>query len=708
MFLPQRPTQLINGFPPRFKLFNTSQTHQPNPLSSLLDLCNNPQHLQQIHARFILHGLHQNQPLSSKLIDTYANLGHFTISQQVFSSVTCPNTPLYNRFLRNLFKFGEFEKTLLVYQEMFLKSMYPDEYTYPFVLRSCSQLSYAEIGKIIHGHVVKLGFDSYDIVGRALAEMYREIGNHGKLIEERPINWNSLIFEACRSGDPEEGFQIFKRMRMERLEPDSVCVINLLRASVDLNFLKLGRSVHSLIIVCNLFDDLAVNTALLTMYTKLGCLEDATLLFEKMSERDCVVWNLMISAYSRNGYPEKSLELLMRLVRSGIRADLFTAIAAISSIADLKSLCQGKQIHAHVIRNGSDYQVSVHNSLIDMYCKCDCLNAARKIFDLVREKTVVSWSSMIKGYVSHELFYDALSLFTNMKLDGYKVDSITVINILPACVNIGALEQVKHLHGFSIKCGLNSILSVNTALLISYAKCGCIEMARRLFDDEDIDSKDMIIWNSMISAYSKHGDSLQCFELYDQMKQSKLKPDQVTFLGLLTACVNSGSVKEGWEYYKEMTETYCCQPRQEHYACMVDLLGRAGQIREASELINSMPFKPDARVWGPLLSACKMHSQTRLAEFAAEKLITMEPKNAGNYVLLSNIYAAAGKWEGVAKMRIFLRDKGLKKTPGCSWLEINGQVHEFRVADRSHPKTDVIYTILQNLEFEIKEIRSKY
>ncbi|KAA8519453.1 hypothetical protein F0562_013672 [Nyssa sinensis] len=170
-------------------------------------------------------------------------------------------------------------------------------------------------------------------------------------------------------------------------------------------------------------------------------------------------------------------------------------------------------------------------------------------------------------------------------------------------------------------------------------------MARKLFDAEEIYNKDVVTWNSMISAYSKHGDWFQCFNLYNQMKEEKLRPDCVTFLGLLTACVNSGSVEEGWECFKEMTETYDCQPNQEHYACMVDLLGRAGHMKEASELINSMPFKPDARVWGPLLSACKMHSETKLAEFAAEKLMSMEPKNAGNYVLLSNIYAGAENLE---------------------------------------------------------------
>ena len=594
-----------------------------------------------------------------------------------------------------------------------MKYMYPDECTYPFVLNSCSHLSDVEYGKKVHGHVVKLGFDAYDLVGSALSAMYRRCGDFGNLqevVEGEAVNdlgyWNSLIFEAYQNENDEESFGVFKRMRMERTKPDSVTVINLLRSTVVLKSLKAGKVIHCLIVVGYLFENLSVNTALLSMYSKLGSLEHARLLFEKMPERDCVVWNIMISAYSQNGYPKESMELLIQMRRCGVRADLFTSIPVISSIAELKCLEWGKQMHAHVIRNGLDYQVSVHNSLIDMYCKSNQLEAAQKVFVSVKDKTVVSWSSMIKGYISHERSHDALSLFNNMKLEGFKVDSVTIINVLPACVNIGALEQVKYLHGFSVKSSLNSTSSLNSALLISYAKCGCIDMARKLFDEEELDCKDVITWNSMISAYSKHGEWPQCFELYNKMKQSGVKADGVTFLGLLTACVNSGLVRKGWECLKEMRESYGYQPNQEHYGCMVDLLGRAGRISEAEELIRTMPFKPDARVWGPLLSACKMHSETGVvAVFAAEKLVSMEPKNAGNYILLSNIYAAAGKWDGVAKMRSFLRDSGLKKTPGCSWLEINGQVHEFRVADRSHPNSVDIYTILGNLELEVMEAR---
>ncbi|GLU14017.1 hypothetical protein SLE2022_306130 [Rubroshorea leprosula] len=691
-------------------MLSTTQTKPFSTISSLFNLCKKPHHLQQIHARFILHGLHQNQTLSSKLIDSYANLGLLNLAQKLFDSIANPSLLLYNTNIRSLVNSGEHKGALFVYREMVMQGMYPDEETYPFILRACSCLLDTEYGKRVHGCLVKLGFDSFGIIGDALVELYwgcSEFENEYQVFDKKSVrgsnHWDMSIFGSFQSGHAEGSFPGFGEKRMENFEPNAGTIISLLRSSVDLGSLDTGRALHCVVLVSNLGQDLSVNTALLSMYSKLGSLGYASLLFEKMPEKDCVVWNIMISAYSQYRKPKESLEQLRCMAISGVRADLFTAIPAISSIRQLKFIEWGKEIHAQVIRNALDSQVSVHNSLIDMYCECDYLNYAQKIFDSITDKTGVSWSSMIKGYVTHGQNLDALSLFSEMKLEGIEIDFVTVINILPACVNLGALEQVKYLHGYSMKFGLNSLSSVNSAFLISYAKCGCIEMARKLFNEEEIDGKDVITWNSMISAYAKHGDWSQCFELYNQMKQSNLKLDPVTFLALLTACVNSGLVKEGRKFFKEMQETYGFQPSQEHYACMVDLFGRAGHINEARELVNDMPIKPDARVWGPLLSACKMHSETKLAEFAAEQLITMEPGNAGNYVLLANIYAATGKWDKFAKMRRVLRERGLKKTPGLSWLEIDGCVYEFRVADRSHPKANAIYALLGILESEIKE-----
>ncbi|OWM63856.1 pentatricopeptide repeat-containing protein At1g06140, mitochondrial-like [Punica granatum] len=695
--------------------YPVAQPRQLTTLTSLFNLCTSPKHLQQVHTRFILHGLHQNPSVCSELINCYASLGLLETSEKVFGSIIgSPSANIYGAMIRNLPKSGEFERILLLYRELVQNGMLLDEGSYPFVLHSCSCLSDVGSGMGIHGQLMKLGLDSTDSVATGLLEMYRNWGRLGIVeqvdVDISPIrglknDWNSLIYDASRSGNPEAVFSIFSRMRAAGARIDSGSVVNLLRSCVDSSSLGRGRLVHSLAVVSGLSGNLSVNTALLYVYAKLGSLDSVQLLFDKMPDRNCVVWNITISAFTQKGYPKKSMDLLRSMVGSRLRPDLFTVMAFVPAVSQLKSINHGKELHTYIIRNCLGYQVSVDNSMIGMYCECNHLDYALKVFDVLAEKkTEVSWSTMIKGYVANDQALDALSLFSKMRSEGVEVDFVTVINILPAYVNIGALEQVRYLHSYTIKSGLVSLPSVRTAILVSYAKCGSIDIAKELFDgEEDIGScKDVISWNAMISAYARHGNWPECFDLYDRMKRSELSPDHMTFLGLLTACVNSGRVEEGKEHFRDMTTAYGLVPGQEHYASMVDLLGRSGRISEAKELISSMPFEPDARVWGPLLSACRAHSETQLAELAAEKLIGMEPENAGNYVLLSNVYAASGKWEEVAKMRRFLRDKCLKKNLGCSWVEINGTMNEFQVADRSHEKWEDIYGMLENLELESK------
>ncbi|KAH0435914.1 hypothetical protein IEQ34_026537 [Dendrobium chrysotoxum] len=706
MLLFQRSRELPSS---KFKL-RGSISKLYSSFSSPLSLCNNPQLLHQIHSRFIIHGLHQNSSLSSELITRYSNLGCLNLSIKLFDSIDDPNASLCITMLRILSSHQKYENTLIIFRQIMAKYLFLDETAYLCVIRACSNLSSIEAGLQVHSLVQKLGFEAHLDVGTSLVYMY---GRHGAINDARQVfeqipvknltSWNEVM-SVFTKHDGKESWILFKRLRLEGFVPDSSTIICLLRLCIDLNCLEMGRSLHLLIILYNLVADLSIMTALLTMYCKFGSLEAARLLFDKIAVKDLAVWNVMISGYSQSMHPKRALELLRDIAELGLRPDLFTAIASLTAVTQLKSLEFGQQLHGAVIRHESDCQISVHNSLIEMYSLCGNPEKSRIIFDSLERKTMVSWSSMIKGYVSNELPLEALLLFKDMGTCGVRADTITLINVLPACVSSGALEQVKNVQVYSIKQGLNLLISVNTALLVSYAKCGCIEMAQKLFDEGDIELRDIMSWNSIIGAYSKHGYWKPCFKLYEQLKESEVLPNQVTFLALLTACVNSGLVTEGWACFSEMVDKFSIQPGQEHYACMVDLLGRSGHLEAAVNVIEKMPFKADVRVWGPLLSACKLHKEASLAEFAAWKLIELEPENAANYVLLSNIYASAGNWEGVAKMRNGLKGKSLKKMPGYSWLEINGQVHEFRVMDQSHSESGSIYNMLKVMEQDIESV----
>ncbi|PKA64864.1 Pentatricopeptide repeat-containing protein [Apostasia shenzhenica] len=678
-------------------------------IPSLLSLCNKPHLLHQVHSRFIIHGLHQNPSVSSELILRYSNLGCLDLSVGVFHSIDHPEASICSAILKSLSSHGKWDNAFIIFRQILAKSIITDESAYTSVLIVCSNLSSIEPGFQIHAQVLKLGFEAIVNLSTSLVSMYRRHGafvDARKVLDEMPVKslaaWTEVMSGFSDSDFSEESLRLFRRLRLEGFKPDSATIIYLLRSCVNLNYLRTGKFLHLLIILYNMAENLSVMTALLTMYCKLGSSQMARLLFDNMEFKDSAVWNVMISGYSQNKQPDLAMELLRKMVESGLRTDLFTAISSLAAASLLKSLAHGEEIHCHVIRNGTNSQISVDNSLIEMYCQCGRPEKAKRIFDSLSNKSVASLSSMIKGYARNEFPHEALLLFKEMGFCGVRSDPIIIMMVLPACVRLGAMELVKSIQAYSIKQGLISLITINTALLVSYAKCGCIEMAEKLFVEGDRKLRDLVSWNSIIGAYSKHGNWRKCFELYKNLKESEVMPDEVTFLAVLTACVNSGLVKEGCECFGEMVDKFSLQPDQEHYACMVDLLGRFGRLEEAINIVENMPFPADERVWGSLLSACKLHSDTRLAEFAARNLIDLEPENAANYVLLSNIYAAEGNWEVVAKMRNMLRRTGLKKIPGFSWLEINGHVHRFCVLDQNHPDSAKIYDMLKALELEIK------
>ncbi|KAK8964849.1 Pentatricopeptide repeat-containing protein [Platanthera guangdongensis] len=703
-----QPSRALSFFVPKFNLA-ASISKFCSSLSFLLSLCKTPSLLHQIHTRFIIHGHHQNSSICFNLISLYNNLGFIDLSIKVFVSIDEPDKHLCSTIFKILSSHRMWETTLIIFRQILAKCILSQETPYLCAINACSNLSSIETGLQIHALVEKLWLEAHADVCTSLVSMY---GRHGavndahKVFDNMPVRtlagWNEVIFATAEHGEGNRCFRLFNRLRSEGFEPDSTTIIGILRSCVDFNSLKLGRCVHLLILIYNFVYNCSVMTTLLTMYCKLGDLETAGLLFENMAFKDRAVWNVMISGYSQHMHLMQALTLLKSMSESGLRPDLFTAIASVSVVTQLKSLVHGKQIHGVVIRHEADCQISVHNSLIEMYSQCGCPTKSRIVFDCLETKTMASWSSMIKGYVTNKLLLKSLLLFKHMGTCGVRADSIAIVNVLPACASSGLLEMVRTMFSFSIKQGFNLMVSINTAFLVSFAKCGCIKMAQSIFYEGDVKCKDIVCWNSMIGAYSKHGDWFQSFQLYKNLKESGVLPDEVTFQALLSACVNSGLVKEGWECFCEMIDKFGVRPSHEHYACMVDLLGRSGKLEEAVIFIERLPFKADVRVWGPLLSACKLHVEMRVAEFTAWKLIELEKGNAANYVLLSNIYAAAGNWEGVAKTRNLLKGSGLKKIPGFSWLEINGQVHEFRVMDQTHPESESIYGMLKIMEHEIK------
>ncbi|XP_057826026.2 pentatricopeptide repeat-containing protein At2g22070 [Cryptomeria japonica] len=434
--------------------------------------------------------------------------------------------------------------------------------------------------------------------------------------------------------------------------------------------------------------------------TKSGRIVDAHELFDKMGERDAISWNAMISGYAQNGYSRQSLKLFGDMQHRGVKANEFSFASALSSCGDLSAAQEGKQVHAYIVKTGFEFNSILLNAMVDMYSKCRNMESARQLFDNIRERDVISWTAMIAGYAQSGYGEEALKLFCRMRSQAMRPDAVVFSIVLSASANLAALGHGKQVHGYIVRSGTESDVFVASALVNMYAKCGSTMDASKVFGG--MNERNVVSWNTMISGYAQNGHPKEALQLYEQMIQAGTKPNYVTFIGVLSACSHAGLVGEGCFYFNSMICDHCIPPRTDHYACMVDLYGRVGRLKEAEELINNMPFETDAVVWGALLGACRIHGNSELGRHAAEQLFRFEPKRAGPYKLLSNIYASAGRWDDVAKVRNEMKEKGVQKEPGYSWIEAGNKVHTFVREDRTHPQTEEIYTKLEELSGKMK------
>jgi len=470
---------------------------------------------------------------------------------------------------------------------------------------------------------------------------------------------------------------------------------------------------------------------LLTMYANYGSLVDARIVFDEMGKRNIVSWNVMIATYARHGFSAEALLLFYKLQSIGIQPDQFSFASVLPACANLASLEQGRLIHGDIIKRGFQFDVFVANALVDMYAKCGSaesafhvfekmpqrdlvswntivsgyaqygfLDQALKLFEKMPQRNVVSWTSMIAGFAKHQYNEEALSMFYKMQGAGIRPNQFTFASVLPACADLATLEQGEEIHEEVIRSGFQSNCFVGNALVDMYAKCGSIEKARYVFDR--MLQRDVVSWNVMIAGYAMHGFGRQAIQLFEQMLQFGISPEHATFVGVLSACCHAGLVDEGWRYFYCMSQYYHITPTVEHYGCMVDLIGRAGHLDEAQDFINKMPMEPDAAVWGALLGACRIHTNVEIGEYAAEQLLELNPKSVTPYVLLSVIYAAAGRLAEIEKLRKMVKNRRVKKKPGCSWIIVNKQVNAFLAGDKSHPQTEKINAELEKLAEKMK------
>eukprot|EP01018_Ginkgo_biloba_P001571 Gb_40472 [translate_table: standard] len=582
-----------------------------------------------------------------------------------------------------------------------------DTSTYACLLQMCIKKKALSEGKLVHLHMNAKGYVPDRFLQTTLVSMYAKCGSlvdARKVFDEMPKrdvrSWTVMIAAYSRHGLAKEALTLFHDMQLSGIQPNQYTFSCVLSACANLGSLEQGVEIHEKITRSGLQSNVFVGNALVDMYAKCGSVEHARNLFDKMPQRDVVSWNAMIAAYMRHGLSEEALTVFEQMKMIGIQPNQFTFSSILPACANLAALEQGLEIHDEIIRSGFQSDVAVGNALVDMYAKCGIINKARDLFDKMDQRNVVSWTTMIAGYAQNGHGEEALKLFRQMRLAGVKPNLKTFASVLPACANLAALEHGMEIHEHLLRSGFQSDVFVESALVDMYAKCGSIEKARILFDN--MHERNAISWTAMIGGYAMHGRGKEALKLFEQMQQSGMKPNHITLVCVLSACCHAGLLKEGRQYFYHMSQYYNITPVMEHYVCMVDLFGRAGHLDEAHDFINKMPIQPDATVWSCLLGACRIHNNIELGEQVAERLFELNPQNSSPYVLLSNIYAAAGRWDDTENVRKMMKDRGVKKTPGCSWIEVNKQVHTFLVGDTSHSQTEQIYAEVERLYREMK------
>jgi pentatricopeptide repeat protein len=506
-----------------------------------------------------------------------------------------------------------------------------------------------------------------------------------RMPERNVISWTAMISGYIQNGRIKEAHVLFDRMP----ERNVVSWNTMIGGYLQKGKLEYARE---------LFDKMPERNvvswnAMITAYARKGKLEDACQLFEEMPERDVISWTSMVAGYAQNGRIDEACELFNKMPERNVISwnAMIAGYTQNSRIEDARQLFDGMPE-----RNTSSW-----NSIIAGYVQNGRIEDAHELFDRMPGRNVVSWTAMITGYAQNAQGEDALQIFSKMQEEGIKPNRATFVGILSACANLAALEQGKQLQGYTIKVGFQFDIFVGSALISMYAKCGCIDSSRKMFDETP--GRDVVSWNAMIAGYAQHGFGNDALKIFDDMQRTGMKPNDVTFIGVLCACSHAGLVDQGLYYFDSIEQVHCIIPRADHYACIIDLLGRAGRLEEAKSIANNAKCEPNPSMWGALLGACRIHGNMELGKLAAERLFELEPKNAGTYVLLSNIYAADDRWEDAARVRMMMKNRGLKKQPGCSWIEFKNKVHVFLVGDRSHAQSEQIYSTLKSLDRQMKQ-----
>eukprot|EP00268_Persea_americana_P003699 TRINITY_DN11127_c0_g2_i1.p1 TRINITY_DN11127_c0_g2~~TRINITY_DN11127_c0_g2_i1.p1 ORF type:complete len:682 (+),score=120.26 TRINITY_DN11127_c0_g2_i1:162-2207(+) len=675
----------------------------PHSCTRLLRSCKTGQSIsqgKQIHLLLLKKGLDSAVFFANCLLQMYTRCGRPTDARRLFDEMPHRNDFSWNSMIEGYLKSGDNGIALELFRSMPHKNVFS-------------------------WNAVITGFTKCGEL-----ETARQLFN--EMPERNATAWNSIIHGYVRHGRPHEALWLFKSLSLDptdSLQVDNFVLATIVGASANLAALDCGRQIHARIVVSAVELDLVLGSSLVNMYGKCrdldsaghmldlmtepddfslsalissyadcGRLTDARRLFQKRNSQSVVVWNSMIAGCVSNNQGEEALELFNRMRSEMIRADPSTFANAFTACASLGVLENGKQVHAQACKDGIVNDMIASSTVVDMYSKCGSLDGACKFFSELREydtillnsmitvysncgqikqarcifdtmlfRSLISWNSMIVGYSQNGFAMEALELFCEMHRLDLRMDKVSLASIISTCAGICSLRLGEQIFAHATVVGLESDQVISTSLVNLYCKCGNVKDGRRVF--EEMEKFNQVPWNVMLMGYAINGCGTEVLKLFEEMRNACVVPNETTFIGVLLGCGHCGMVEEGRRWFYAMKDDYHIEPTIEHYSCMIDLFARAGDLEEAMELIDRMPFKADTSIWSSVLRGSKARGDESLGRKAAERLIELDPENSGAYVQLSGIYAAHGEWERSALLRNMMQERRIKKSPGCSWVD---------------------------------------
>ena len=613
---------------------------------------------------------------------------------------------VWNLAIRSHVDIGLFHSALSLYKNMRQMGVPHDTFTLPIVNRTLSNIKIdALYGKMIHCVAIQVGLDADLYFCNTMIEVYVKCGcvscaRHlfDAMLQRDVVSWTSMIAGYISEGHVSVACDLFNKMRME-LQPNSVTLIVMLQACCASMTLNDGVQIHGYALKSGLLLDWSVKNSLLRMYASKGSIEEVELLFSEINRRDVASWNVLISIFTSEGDMMRVASLFNEMHSLEVHSwNIETLTLVISAFAKFGSLLEGERVHCLVTKTGFSDDVLL-TSLLDFYAKWGKLETSVQVFREIHCKSNITWGAMMSGFIQNGSFMEAIFLFQQMQAEDLDIVPEIWRNLIDAYANLGALRSGKVVHGYLIKNLLNGPIEGNvhleTSILNMYLRGGSMSSAKACFDRMPV--KDVVAWTTMIEGLGSHGFGFEALRYFNLMMEQRVQPNSVTFLSLLSACSHSGLVSEGCNIYYSMRWGFGIEPGLDHHTCIVDLLGRCGMLKEALAIILKMIILPDSRIWGALLAASRVYRNKRFGEYAAERLLELEPDNAGYYTLLSNTKASVGRWNEVEELRSVMIEKDLKKKPGWSCIEVNGVIQGFLSGDISHPESEEIYEALGRL-----------